>query len=114
MLMSVTAFAANKPTVYFSVDGRTATGTCYVKSASTEYEQMASYIYASVVYQYRIGTSSTIHRNSSSTANAAYSVHAYTDILSSDQGKVCNHHRTDGTHAVNSSSSQSTWINGTM
>ena len=112
MLMSVTAFAST--TVYFSVNGKTATGTCYEKSASTEYESIASYIYAKINYEYRIGNTSTIRENSSEVSNAAYSVHAYTDVQSKDKGVYVNHHRSDGWHQVNSSSRQHTSLLGTM
>lgn len=112
MLMSVTAFAAS--TTYFSVNGKTATGTCYMKSASTEYEDVASYIYAKITYEYRIGNTSTLRNNSSEVSNAAYSVHAYTDVQPRDEGVYVNHHRSDGWHQVNSSSRQHTELLGTM
>ena len=111
MLMSVTAFA-DTPTRYFTADGRTATGNCYVKSASTSYDTFANYIYAEITYYYRIGNTSTIHNNNSSTATATYSTNAFTDVLSSDQGKTVTHYHSYGHHKVNSSSMQSTDLNG--
>ena len=110
MLMSVTAFAA--PTIYFTADGRSATGTCYVKSATTSYDTFASYIYAEITYYYRVGNSSTIHNNKSSTATSAYSANAFTDVLSSDQGKSVTHYHSYGKHKVNNSSMQNTDLGG--
>ena len=106
MLMSVTAFAST--TVYFSVNGKTASGSVGVKNAHTEYDSVASYIYAKITYYYRVNNSATIKSNASETSNASTSVTAYTDVRGEDVGKSIQHHNSYGSHRVNSSSTYST------
>lgn len=103
MVFSVSASAATS--VYWSVSGKTAHGSLGTTSASTTYETVSSDIYAEIDYYYRVGRDSdVIHNNNSSTSNAGTSAHAYTGILSSDQGQYITFHNSYGTHRVNGSS----------